>query len=633
MQSPSRRPAAAFAVLLLAMATMVSARAADAVPGPTVEAAASGSRVALILGGGGARGTAHAGALRVLVEAGIPIDMILGTSMGSLIGGLYAAGFDAATLIEVIAAVDPTSATEILFPPRGGILDGTALSLLLDALVRGIDLDETEIPFYPVVIDLLRSEPQVAPPGSLADGVRASTAIPVLFAPVEIAGEYYYDGALRRTVPSEMARALGADYVIAVGMERDVPYEPANPRANLTRVYTGIMVTLNDGGRAGADVVLDPDLLTNTYMDFDLSADFVRAGERVARQELPQILADLAALGIPLRPPVDPHLGLPINEGWAERLASARRAVALRPRPWNLAFDLGLAPAAVGERVTPSPVPAGSRLRFGVDVRDGPLGRGSAGVGYARSVAGLGDAVEFRVGYRLSYGWAVFARSELELAPRPAGQGDHRAGVRWFATPGLTLEASGRWPAATLEATARWRGDGFWLDAEAVWGLAGSWGRGHLDARVAVGPAAPGWSAWTVNGRALVGVAGAATPPSERFSVGPATGLRGVPADAWTTTSLTVLSLELERRLSDTQRVEDAALVTPSAWVFADRAWFDDAGSLQARLSVGAGAGLDVMLFGFVPVQLRVDLGYGVDHGTWRIDARLTPMRPSARRW
>jgi NTE family protein len=177
------------------------------------------------------------------------------------------------------------------------------------------------------VIELLSSEAQVAPPGPLADAIRASSAIPVLFAPVAIGDRFYYDGAIRQTVPSALARELGADYVIAVGMERDVPYDPANPRANLTRVYTGILVTLNEGGRAGADVVLDPDLLANTYMDFDLAADFVRAGERVTREALPRIVADLGALGIPLRPAGDPHLGRSINVGWAQRLgaATARR--------------------------------------------------------------------------------------------------------------------------------------------------------------------------------------------------------------------------------------------------------------------------------------------------------------------
>jgi NTE family protein len=599
---------------------------------PPVAASARG-RVALILGGGGARGTAHAGALRVLVEAGVPIDMILGTSMGSLIGGLYAAGFDATTLVDVLVAVDPTSAAEIVFPPRGGVLDGAALSLLLDALLEGMALHETPIPFYPVVIELLSSEAQVAPPGPLADAIRASSAIPVLFAPVAIGDRFYYDGAIRQTVPSALARELGADYVIAVGMERDVPYDPANPRANLTRVYTGILVTLNEGGRAGADVVLDPDLLANTYMDFDLAADFVRAGERVTREALPRIVADLEALGIPLRPTGDPHLGRSINVGWAQRLGAARRAAELRPRPWNLAFDASFVPAAVGERVTPSPVPAGSRLRFGVDMRDGPLGRGSVGLSYARSTSGGTDALQLRAGYRLTYDWGVFARGDLELAAGSGAPWEVRTGLRWYATPGLTLEAAFRWPSTTLEGAGRWRGDGAWIDAEAAWGVADGWGRAHLDGRVAVGPAHPAWSAWTLHGRALLGAASAITPAWERFSVGPAVGLRGVPADAWTTISLALLSLELERQLGDTRRFEDAALLTPSAWVFVDRAWFDDAGVAQARTSVGAGAGLDVMLFGFVPIQARVDLGYGIDRGTWRIDARLTPVQPPTRRW
>lgn len=367
-------------------------------------------------------------------------------------------------------------------------------------------------------------------------------------------------------------------------------------------------------------------------MDFDLAADFVRAGERVTREALPRIVADLGALGIPLRPPGDPHLGRNLNEGWARRLGAARRAAELRPRPWNLGFDASFVPAAVGERVTPSPVPAGSRLRFGVDLRDGPLGRGSVGVSYARSTSGGTDALQLRAAYRVTYDWSVFARGDLELGAGSGRPWDARAGLRWYAAPGLTLEAAFRWPATTIEAAGRWRAEGVWIDAEAAWGVTGGWGRGHLDGRMAVGSARPAWSAWTLHGRALVGLASAIAPAAERFSVGPAVGLRGVPADAWTTTKLGLLSLELELQLSDTQRVEDAALVTPSAWVFADRAWFDDAGA-QTRTSVGVGAGLDVMLFGFVPVEARVDVGYGIDRSTWRIDARLTPVQPPTRRW
>ena len=339
-----------------------------------VPTAPTSGRVALVLGGGAARGAAHVGVLRALTDAGVPIDLVLGTSMGSVIGGLYAAGFAVSELTAVFDQIDPNAVAELLLPPRGGVLDGRPLAMLLDALLEGRALDATEIPFYPVVIDLETGEPQAAPAAPLAIAIRASTAIPVLFDPVEIGGRFYYDGGLKQTIPASLARALGAEYVIAVDVTRTIPFAPASVQANLSRIYLGIIEGFNEAELEAADVVIDPGLRDETYMDFARSSDYVRAGEAATRAALPGILEDLAARGIALRPPGDPNEGRPINAGWRDRLAAGQRAVALRSRPWNLVADLGFDPAERGARVTPAPVPPASRLRFGVDLRDGPLG-------------------------------------------------------------------------------------------------------------------------------------------------------------------------------------------------------------------------------------------------------------------
>jgi len=618
-------------ILLLALLTAAASWAWAQAPSPPdpAPAAAGGGRVALVLGGGAARGAAHVGVIRALTEAGVPIDLILGTSMGSLIGGLYAAGFDVDALADAVVEVDPTSAAELLLPPRGGILDLQPLSILLDALLEGRRLHEVTIPFYPVVIDLLTGEPQAAPAASLADAIRASTAIPVLFDPVPIGDRYYYDGGLKQTIPASLARSLGASYVIAVDVTREIPYQPDRVQANLSRIFISIVESFNVSELADTDVVLDPGLRDASYMDFDLSADFVAAGERVARAELPRILADLDALGIALRPPGDPNAGRPINDGWRERLALARREVALRPRPWNLAVDLALAPAASGERVTPAPAPVASRLRFGVDLRDGPLGRGYLGASYARSVVGGSDAVQLRAGYRLAYAWSVFALADLAFD----GPWAARWGVRWLALPALTLETALRQPLLALDAAARWRGGGLWLDGEGALALDGSWARGHLEARAAVGPADPRWAAWTLRARALAGTSSADAPTTERFSVGPATGLRGTPPDAWLATSLTAGSLEVAMRLGGDRDVLEVALIAPSVWAFVDGARFDAGAGPTTAWAVGVGAGLDGSLFGFVPFALGVDLGYGIATGTWRLGWRVGPRYPEPLRF
>jgi NTE family protein len=585
-------------------------------------AQAEGGRVALILAGGAARGTAHVGVIRTLVEAGVPIDLLIGTSMGSLIGGLYAAGFDATTLARVIEAVDAQSAAELTFPPRGGFLDGEPLAILLDALVAGMPLAATPIPFHPIVTEIYSNAPSVAPMPRLADAILASTAIPVLFTPIEHEGAFYYDGAIRLPIPIELARELGASYVIASTADRDVPYAPGNVQANFSRLYVSLLRDVTAESKLGGDVTLDPLLLQDSYMDFGRAADFMRAGEQVAQRELPRILADLAALGIPLRTPVDPNAGRPINEGWEERLAQGRRAVAVRPRPWNLSVTVGFDPAA-SDALTPADAPLLSRLRVGVALRDGPLGRGSVGIGYARSVTGGEDALRLQAGYRLDAALDVALQADWtaeawtltpSLTARP--------------TPGLTLGAAFRWRDAreAFSGSVRYEAPG-WLLEGGVSGFAGWW-RAHAEARSAV---ALGGPTWTLRTRTLLGGGGGELPAWEHFSVGPAVGVRGVAADAYLTRSVAVGSLEIARALGDTLQVLDAALVNPSAWAFVDAAAFATEGGTAFTAGVGVGAGVSANLFGIVPLGFGIDVGFAPWEGTWRIAWRVGAPAPTPR--
>jgi NTE family protein len=585
--------------------------------------------VALILRGGAARGAAHVGVIRTLVDAGVPIDFIVGTSMGSLIGGLYAAGFDAETLAAVVEAVDPSGAGELLIPPRGGFLDARPLAMLIDALTGGMPLASTPVAFYPMVTDILSNEPSIAPMASLGTAIQASTGIPVLFAPVEHEGSYYYDGAIWLPIPVALARELGAAYVITSTADRDVPYAPGDVQANFSRLYVSLLRAVTAESKLGSDVTLDPLLLNDSYMDFGRSADFVRAGERVSLAELPRILTDLEALGIPLRAGGDPNAGDPINDGWRERLTAARQAVAVRDRPWNLGFDLAFSPAA-SERVTPAPARIASRLRFGVDLRDGFLGSGTVGASYARSVTGGDDALVLRAGYRLDAAWTAAARADVGLGD---GAWTIRPVLTWSPAPGLDFGLALRLPEAALELDAAWSTRGLALEAHVAHAPADGWWRGHLDARGAVAPADPAASAWTVRGRALLGTSSPTTPEAERFSVGPAIGLRGVPPDAWVTPTIGLASIEVARSLTDTLQVLDAALLTPSAWGFIDGAVFDDGGTARTAWSLGVGAGIEGALFGIVPLGVGFDLGYGVGSRTWFLGWRLGTHTPVAWRW
>ncbi|MDA0700065.1 MAG: hypothetical protein O3A02_02505, partial [bacterium] len=254
-------------------------------------------------------------------------------------------------------------------------------------------------------------------------------------------------------------------------------------------------------------------------------------------------------------------------------------------------------------------------------------GRSSLGASYARSVSGGTDAVQLRGGVRLTYAWQLLARADIEIG----GAVETHWGVRWIASPEVAVEVGLRWPAPALATAVRWRGDGVWIDGETTVGLDERWARVHLDTRGAIG-FDDDLLAWTLRGRAFLGGVSGGAPTSEHFSVGPATGLRGTPPDTWTTPALAVASIEVAARLRESQSVLEAARVSPSGWLFVDAAWLDDAGTPRTAWAVGAGAGVDGRLLGFVPFGLGFDLGYDLTVGTWYLGWRFGPAYPEAAR-
>ncbi|MCA3150215.1 MAG: patatin-like phospholipase family protein, partial [Rhodocyclaceae bacterium] len=242
--------------LLCALQAGASAQApAGAAPGApqaaeAVAPVAARPKIGLVLSGGGARGAAHVGVLKVLEELRIPIDYIAGTSMGSIVGGAYASGTPVAEMEAVLgklstAALMVDSPDRIDQPirrrrddfapyigpefgvrggslrlPRGAV-SGVALEAVLRRLVRarGIDqFDRLPIPFRAIATDIENGERVVLSSGELAGAMRASMAVPGLVAPAEIGGRLLIDGGLTRNLPVDVVRAMGADIVIAVNL-------------------------------------------------------------------------------------------------------------------------------------------------------------------------------------------------------------------------------------------------------------------------------------------------------------------------------------------------------------------------------------------------------------------------------
>ena len=206
-------------------------------------------KIGLALSGGGARGGAHVGILKALEELDIPIDYIAGTSMGAIVGGLYAAGYDAAGIETILKEIDWTQAmsdqparrdramrkkeleAEFLIPfrvgfNRGGVqlplglIEGQHLDQVFHELLMPVmhvkQFDQLPIPFRAVATDLVTGEEFVLSQGSLPDSLRASMSVPGVFAPVRIGDRLLVDGGMSNNLPVSVVREMGADIVIAV---------------------------------------------------------------------------------------------------------------------------------------------------------------------------------------------------------------------------------------------------------------------------------------------------------------------------------------------------------------------------------------------------------------------------------
>lgn len=255
-------------------------------------------KVGVALGGGGARGFAEIGVLRVLEQEKIPIDLVVGTSVGSLIGALYA---DSGSVLDAeFLATEVTD--EDLFDYRalaflsGGLVKGEKLERFLEKHLRHRVIESMAVPFAAVAVELRTGRTVVFDRGPIARSVHASCAIPGVFVPVEFDGRTFVDGGVTEPVPAGPARARGADVVIAVSIPAAVPGE--TPRTPVGVVYHAVSIMAAEIGRRStrdADVVIEPDVGDVAYDDFSQKRRLIAAGEAAARAALPAIRAAIEA--------------------------------------------------------------------------------------------------------------------------------------------------------------------------------------------------------------------------------------------------------------------------------------------------------------------------------------------------
>jgi NTE family protein len=327
--------------LLLAVASLAVAAAAAAQAPPPAPAAnpsaanpsaanppaARRPRIGLVLSGGGARGIAHVGVLKVLEDMHVPVDAIAGTSMGAVVGGLYASGLSAREIEKIMTSLNWQDAFRdrppredltlrrkqedqsflVKFPlgVRGGrivlpkgLIEGQSLNELLRRLtlpvVRITSFDDLPTPFRAVATDLESGEPVVLDSGDLTSAMRASMSAPGIFAPVEREGRILVDGGIADNVPVDIARRMGVDIVIVVDVGAPLlGRDRLNDVTSISNQMLAILIRRNAEQQLATlgpkDVLIAPPLGETSSFDFGAVGRVIGAGEAAARADAPAL--------------------------------------------------------------------------------------------------------------------------------------------------------------------------------------------------------------------------------------------------------------------------------------------------------------------------------------------------------
>ncbi|QHE13622.1 BamA/TamA family outer membrane protein [Burkholderia glumae AU6208] len=409
--------------------------------------------IGLVLSGGGARGYAHLGVLKVLEAHRIPVDCIAATSMGAVVGGLYASGMDADQMARRLSAVNLTDiAFDVVdradlpqkrredeehyvagltvgfgrkgFKAPAGLIQGNRLQALLADWTASVPVnqsfDKLPVPFRAIATDLRNGHMVVLDHGSLPLAIRASMALPGLFSPTEIAGRTLVDGGLVSNLPVSAARRMGADRVIAVDIGSQLrPLDSLASAADVIQQMLGILIRQNVAQQRAQlrpdDILLEPDLGSLSFIDFQNAEQAIKAGEAAANAALPRLEryalspADYAAYRAAHARPSAPPVRLAAIEIRASGPVPKRVvADALHVKPGDV-YDaqavnrdlLALSTSGNFDSVTQQVITDGNRNTLLIDAREKNWGPNFLlfGLGMSSSSSDEGG-FRFHVGYR-----------------------------------------------------------------------------------------------------------------------------------------------------------------------------------------------------------------------------------------
>ena len=284
------------ALLLLAPVLLALAACSTPTPHPITVAQQAPIKIALALGGGAARGFAHVGVIKALEAQGIVPDIIVGTSAGSVVGALYAAGYNGFELQQLSMQMDEGQVSDWSIPNRG-VIKGEALQDFINQAVKHLTLEKMKKLLAVVATDLRSGEMIVFRTGNTGMAVRASSSVPGVFQPVSINGREYIDGGLVAPVPIRVARSLGADFVIAV----DISDKPENNKTAssadvLLQTFNIMSQTISRNELPTADIVIRPITPGISATDFKDRHMAVLQGEKAVSLILPELKEKLARM-------------------------------------------------------------------------------------------------------------------------------------------------------------------------------------------------------------------------------------------------------------------------------------------------------------------------------------------------
>lgn len=260
-------------------------------PPPMVQPPPKPAKIALVLGAGASKGFAHIGVLKVLESNKVPIHLIVGTSIGSVIGSLYAYGYNAFQIQKMSFSIETGDVLDYTLPDNG-FIKGEKLEEFVNKNLKNTPIEKLRIPFYAVSTDLQTGREVVFGKGNTGTAVRASCSIPGVFRPVKIADKMYVDGGVVSPVAVEAARRHGADYVIAVDVSSEIEYGlPENTIETILQSINIMYSKLAAIQLSKADVVIQPKVGHIGSGDFSKRHEAILEGEKATLEALPRLIA------------------------------------------------------------------------------------------------------------------------------------------------------------------------------------------------------------------------------------------------------------------------------------------------------------------------------------------------------